>query len=170
MVEPIYRKSSGEIIWKWHRRVVYYSSCIGDEAARFLFLAQSDRLSEVDRRQYKKMIELNECGEFAMSDELLENSLLILSRLLYKHYGQKTIMLIDEYDVPLDKAYRSGYYDDMVRFIKSLFGQALKTNSNLYFAVLTGCLRILKETIFTGLNNFKVYTVKEVVTILSGGL
>ncbi len=137
-------------------------SGIGDEASRFLFLAQSDRLSEIDRKQYRKIIELNEYGEFAMSDELLENSLLILSRLLHKHYGKRTIILIDEYDVPLDKAYQSGYYDAMVRFIKSLFGQALKTNSSLHFAVLTGCLRISKETIFTGLNNFKVYTVKEV--------
>lgn len=137
-------------------------SGIGDEASRFLFLEQSDRLSEIDRKQYKKMIELNEYGEFAMSDELLENSLLILSRLLHKHYGKRTIIMIDEYDVPLDKAYQAGYYDAMVKFIKSLFGQALKTNSSLYFAVLTGCLRISKETIFMGLNNFKVYTVKEV--------
>ena len=92
-------------------------SGIGDEASRFLFLAQSDRLSEIDRKQYRKIIELNEYGEFAMSDELLENSLLILSRLLHKHYGKRTIILIDEYDVPLDKAYLSGYYDAMVRCI-----------------------------------------------------
>ncbi len=103
-------------------------SSIGDEASRFLFLAQSDRLSEIDYKQYEKIIELNDCGEFTMSNELLENSLLILSRLLHKHYGQKTIILIDEYDVPLDKAYQSGYYDLMVKFIKALFGQALKTN------------------------------------------
>ena len=135
---------------------------IGNEASGFLFLAQSDRLSEIDRRQYEKITELNERGEFSMSDELLENSLFILSRLLHKHYGQKVIILIDEYDVPLDKAYQSGYYDAMLRFMKALFGQALKTNSSLYFAVLTGCLRISKESIFTGLNNFKVYTVKEV--------
>ena len=79
-----------------------------------------------------------------------------------KHYGKNTIILIDEYDVPLDKAYQSGYYDDMVSLMRSLFGQALKTNNSLYFAVLTGCLRICKESIFTGLNNFNVYTVKSV--------
>ncbi|MDE6054718.1 MAG: ATP-binding protein [Lachnospiraceae bacterium] len=137
-------------------------SIIGDEASRFLFLAQSDKLSDIDHKQYKKIIELNDCGEFTMSNELLENSLLILSRLLHKHYGQKTIILIDEYDVPLDKAYRSQYYDAMVELIRALFGTALKTNSSLHFAVLTGCLRISKESIFTGLNNFSVYTVKDV--------
>ncbi len=72
------------------------------------------------------------------------------------------MILIDEYDVPLDKAYQSGYYDDMVDLIRNLFGNAFKTNENLYFAVLTGCLRISKESIFTGLNNFNVYTVKDV--------
>ncbi len=86
----------------------------------------------------------------------------MLSRFLQKHYGQKTVVLIDEYDVPLDRAYQSGYYEAMVDFIRSLFGQVLKTNSSLYFAVLTGCLRISKESIFTGLNNFKVYTIKDV--------
>lgn len=135
---------------------------IGDEASRFFFLSQSDKLSEIERQQYKKLIELDEKGEFAMSDELLENSLLMLSRFLQKHFGQKTIILIDEYDVPLDKAYQSNYYDDMTRFVKALFGQALKTNSSLFFAVLTGCLRISKESIFTGLNNFNVYTMKDV--------
>lgn len=97
-----------------------------------------------------------------MADSLLKDSLQLLSCCLQKHYGQKTIILIDEYDVPLDKAYRSGYYDLMIDFIRTMFGQALKTNSSLYFAVLTGCLRISKESIFTGFNNFKVYTVKEV--------
>jgi len=137
-----------------------FSIC--DEASRFLFLAQSDKLSEIDHKQYEKIIELNDMGEFTMSNELLENSLFILSRLLHKHYGQKTIVLIDEYDVPLDKAYQAGYYDAMVKFIRGLFGRALKTNSSLYFAVLTGCLRISKESIFTGLNNFNVYTIKDV--------
>ena len=85
----------------------------------------------------------------------------MLSRFLQKHYGQKAIILIDEYDVPLDKAYQSGYYDAMVALIRALFGQALKTNSSLYFAVLTGCLRISRESIFTGFNNFNVYTVKD---------
>ena len=135
---------------------------IGNEAMRFQFLMQSDRLTEAEHRQYEKMISFNDDGEFAMSDVLLKSSLLILSQLLKKHYGQEVVMLIDEYDVPLDKAYQSGYYDDMVELIKSLFGNAFKTNDSLYFAVLTGCLRISKESIFTGLNNFKVYTVKDV--------
>jgi hypothetical protein len=82
--------------------------------------------------------------------------------LLKRHYGKEVVILIDEYDVPLDKAYQSGYYDDMVDLIRNLFGNAFKTNENLYFAVLTGCLRISKESIFTGLNNFNVYTVKDV--------
>ncbi len=137
-------------------------SIIGNEAVRFSFLSDSDRLHETERQQYGKLIELDEAGEFAMSEELLENSLLMLSRFLQKHYGQKTVVLIDEYDVPLDRAYQSGYYEAMVDFIRSLFGQVLKTNSSLYFAVLTGCLRISKESIFTGLNNFKVYTIKDV--------
>ena len=115
-------------------------SIIGNEAVRFSFLADSGNLNKTERQQYTKLIELNETGSFAMSDELLENSLLMLSRFLQKHYEQKTIILIDEYDVPLDKAYQAGYYDTMVNFIRTLFGQALKTNSSLYFAVLTGCL------------------------------
>lgn len=135
---------------------------IGDEALRFAFLSESDGLMETERRQFTKLIELDDKGEYSMSDEMLAKSLLFLSRLLEKHYGKKTIILIDEYDVPLDKAYQSGYYDSMVNFIKTLFGQALKTNDSLKFAVLTGCLRISKESIFTGLNNFKVYTVKDV--------
>lgn len=136
-------------------------SIIGTEALRFQFLTQSAALTETERQQYQKIISLNENGEYAMSDGLLEDSLLILSQLLQKHYGQKTILLIDEYDVPLDKAYQSGYYNDMVEFMKTLFGQVLKTNDSLYFAVLTGCLRISKESIFTGLNNFDIYTIKD---------
>lgn len=139
-----------------------FKTLIGNEAIRFLFLLDSDKLNEIEHRQFAKLIELDDSGEFAMSDNLLENSLLILSRLLRKHYGQKTIILIDEYDVPLDKAYQAGYYDAMVKFIRALFGNALKTNDSLYSAVLTGCFRISRESIFTGLNNFKVYTVKDV--------
>ncbi len=135
---------------------------IGTEALRFQFLMQSEHLSEIERQQYKALIQINEKGLFAMEDEVLKNSLLMLSRFLRKHYGKNVIILIDEYDVPLDKAYQSGYYDSMVKLIGILFGQALKTNDNLHFAVLTGCLRISKESIFTGLNNFKVYTVKDV--------
>ena len=137
-------------------------SVIGNEAVKFSFLADSDRLNKTERQQYTKLIKLDDKGEFAMSDELLENSLLMLSLFLQKHYGQKTIILIDEYDVPLDKAYQSGYYDTMVNLIRIMFSQALKTNNSLYFAILTGCLRISKESIFTGFNNFNVYTVKDV--------
>ena len=137
-------------------------SVIGDEALRFSFLSESDKLTETERQQYAKLIELDDRGEYAMSDELLSKSFLTLSRFLQKHYGQKTILLIDEYDVPLDKAYQSGYYDAMVDLIGTMFGRVLKTNSSLGFAVLTGCLRISKESIFTGLNNFNVYTVKDV--------
>lgn len=97
-----------------------------------------------------------------MADELLKDSLLLLSQFLHTHCGQRAIILIDEYDVPLDKAYQAGYYDSIVKLIGMLFGQALKTNDSLYFAVLTGCLRISKESIFTGLNNFNVYTVGDV--------
>ena len=82
--------------------------------------------------------------------------------LLEKHYGQKVILLIDEYDVPLDKAFQAGYYDEMVSLIRNLLGNALKTNDSLYFAVLTGCLRISKESVFTGLNNLKVHTISDV--------
>ncbi len=137
-------------------------SVIGDEAIRFPFLSESERLTEIERQQYRKLVELDHNGEYAMSDELLSKSLLTLSRFLQKHYEQSTIILIDEYDVPLDKAYQAGYYDAMVELIRNLFGRALKTNSSLHFAVLTGCLRISKESIFTGFNNFNVYTVKDV--------
>ena len=135
---------------------------IGKEAQRFQVLMQSDRLTELEHQQYKTLIHMNDKGIFTMEDEVLKDSLFTLSQLLKKHYEQDVIMLIDEYDVPLDKAYQSGYYDDMVELIRSLFGNAFKTNDSLYFAVLTGCLRISKESIFTGLNNFKVYTVKDV--------
>ena len=135
---------------------------VGREAQRFQFLMQSDKLSELEHQQYRALINVNEMGIFTMGDEILKDSLLTLSQLLKKHYGQEVVMLIDEYDVPLDKAYQSGYYDDMVDLIRSLFGNAFKTNDSLYFAVLTGCLRISKESIFTGLNNFNVYTVKDV--------
>lgn len=96
------------------------------------------------------------------ADDILVDSLRILSELLEKHYGRKAILLIDEYDVPLDKAFQKGYYDEMVSLIRNLLGNALKTNENLYFAVLTGCLRISRESIFTGLNNLKVHTISDV--------
>ena len=137
-------------------------SIIGNEALRFQFLLQSEALSATERKQYRKLIELNDAGEFSMSDGLLKESLLMLTRFLHKYYGQKAIVLIDEYDVPLDKAYQGRYYDDMVELLRALFGQVLKTNGSLYFAVLTGCLRISRESIFTGLNNLNVYTIKNI--------
>lgn len=135
---------------------------IGKEAMRFHFLMKSDTLTELECRQYKAIVKMDEEGNFIMTDEVLKDSLLTLSQLLHKHYGRTAIILIDEYDVPLDQAYQSGYYDNMVDLLKGLYGQALKTNDSLAFAVLTGCLRISKESIFTGLNNFNVYTVKDV--------
>lgn len=135
---------------------------LAEEALRFEFLLQSDGLTDIEHKRYQNIVAINDKGEFLMSDKFLKDSLYLLSIFLQKHYGKNTIILIDEYDVPLDKAYQSGYYDDMVSLMRSLFGQALKTNNSLYFAVLTGCLRICKESIFTGLNNFNVYTVKSV--------
>ena len=135
---------------------------IGNEAMRFQFLMQSPRLTEIERRRYEALISIDKGGDYTMSDALLKSSLQTLSQLLQKHYGQSAVILVDEYDVPLDKAYQSGYYDSMVELIKVLFGNAFKTNDGLKFAVLTGCLRISKESIFTGLNNFKVYTIKDV--------
>ena len=135
---------------------------IGKEALRFQFLMHSDRLTEADRSQYAALVSMDKTGAFTMSDELLKDSLQTLSQLLHKHYGQSVVMLIDEYDVPLDKAYQSGYYDSMVELVRILFGNAFKTNDSLNLAVLTGCLRISKESIFTGLNNFRVYTIRDV--------
>ena len=125
-----------------------------------LFLAESTHLTENERSKYQMMIHL-ESGKYSADEEMLVSSLQILSQLLYKHYGQNTIILIDEYDVPLDKAFQHGYYREMVTLIRGLFGNALKTNSFLQFAVMTGCLRISKESIFTGLNNFKVYAAND---------
>lgn len=96
-----------------------------------------------------------------MTDEALINSLYVLCGLLHRHYGKKVILLIDEYDVPLDKAQQFGYYDQMLLLIRSLFAQALKSNGSLYFAVLTGCLRIARESIFTGLNNMNVFSITD---------
>ena len=135
---------------------------IGKEAMRFRFLLKSDRIDDAERSQYEALVSMDKTGAFTMSDELLKDSLQTLSQLLQRHYGQSVIMLIDEYDVPLDKAYQSEYYDSMVELVRILFGNAFKTNDSLKFAVLTGCLRISKESIFTGLNNFKVYTVRDV--------
>lgn len=135
-------------------------SIIGTAALRFQFLADSPRLSNEDKSLYRQLIKIDDSGKqgFSMPPEVLADSLRMLSELLRKHYGQNVILLIDEYDVPLDKAQQAGYYAEMVTLIRSLFGQALKTNDSLYFAVLTGCLRIAKESIFTGLNNMNVFS------------
>ena len=138
----------------------HLSELIGMESERFQFLLDSDRLSDNDKKKYHALIDLSE-GHYSMDKGLLTSSLQILSQLLSKHYNQKTIILIDEYDVPLDKAFQHGYYTEMVSLIRGLLGQALKTNDFLQFAVLTGCLRVSKESIFTGLNNFKVLSISD---------
>lgn len=136
---------------------------IGDEARRFDFLRISARLSEDEKESYARLTKTGsgEEGLYAMTEKVAAASLKTLSQLLEKHYGQKVILLIDEYDVPLDKAFQAGYYDEMVSLIRNLLGNALKTNDSLYFAVLTGCLRISKESIFTGLNNLNVMTISD---------
>lgn len=133
---------------------------MGKEINRVSFLADSDKLTQIEREQYKGLTIMKN-GRLAFDKEKLISSLQLLSQLLYKHYGKKTVILIDEYDVPLDKAFQNGYYNEMVSLIRGLFGQALKTNEFLQFAVLTGCLRISKESIFTGLNNFKVMSITD---------
>ena len=137
---------------------------IGKEAMRFQFLLESERLSDIEKDSYRKLIRIEEDSQaiFDMADAVLTDSLQTLSQLLSKHYDRKVILLIDEYDVPLDKAFQNNYYDEMVLLIRSLFGSVLKTNDSLYFAVLTGCLRISKESIFTGLNNLKVHGISDV--------
>ena len=127
---------------------------IDREIDRHYYLKTSDVLTDEDRTLFTKMLH----GQ----DDNIEDSIRMLSKLLYKHYGQKVVILIDEYDVPLDKAFQNGYYKEMVSLIRGLFGQALKTNEFLQFAVLTGCMRISKESIFTGLNNLKVLSVADV--------
>ena len=125
------------------------------EAERYQLLADSDRLTETDKRNYFELLRME-------TQETVMVSLALLSRLLYKHFGKKTLILIDEYDVPLAKAQQSGYYEEMASLIRSIFEQALKTNDSLYFAVLTGCLRVSKESIFTGLNNPKIFSIADV--------
>ena len=125
------------------------------EVFRLSFLAESKKVLDKEKAAFERF--LNE--QDTLDD--VQESLKMLSSLLYQHYGQKTNLLIDEYDVPLDKAFQHGYYKEMVALIRSLFGQALKTNDYLQFAVLTGCLRVSKESIFTGLNNFKVLSITD---------
>ena len=128
-------------------------SILSTEMDRHYYLKTSDALTDEDKAYFVKML--------TGTDENINDSLRKLSQLLYKHYGKKVVILIDEYDVPLDKAYQNGYYHEMVSLIRGLFGQALKTNDYLQFAILTGCLRISKESIFTGLNNFKVLSIMD---------
>ena len=130
------------------------------EADRFDFLKNSDKLTDNEKQRYGALVRMQD-GKYAMDEDTLESALQTLSELLYRHYGQKVIILIDEYDVPLDKAYQNGYYREMVSMIRSLFGEALKTNEFLQFAVLTGCLRVSKESIFTGLNNFRIFSITD---------
>ncbi len=146
---------------KYEAAVAALRRVIGNEACRFDFLAESERLGQNDKGLYSGLTDVKD-GKFLMTDDLLTDSLQTLSQLLEKHYGQKVILLLDEYDVPLDKAFQGGYYDEMVSLIRNLLGNALKTNDSLYFAVLTGCLRISKESIFTGLNNLKIHTISDV--------
>ena len=119
------------------------------------FLLESDALSDYDKLEYKELLNNN------MSEAAFCGGLKILSELLEKHYGTKVVLLIDEYDVPLAKAFENGYYDRMIFLIRSLLEQALKTNDSLKFAVMTGCMRISKESIFTGLNNLKVLSITD---------
>ena len=125
------------------------------EMLQLSFLAESDRISEKEKYSFRRFLDEQDTRED------VQDSLKMLSGLLYGYYGRKVILLIDEYDVPLDKAFQHGYYREMTALIRSLFSQALKTNDALYFAVLTGCLRVSKESIFTGLNNFKVLSVAD---------
>ena len=137
---------------------------IGNEAARFRFLNNSDRLTDDEKESYAQLTEVgsSQGGIYTMTEKVAAASLKTLSQLLSRHFGQKVILLIDEYDVPLDKAFQSGYYDEMLSLMRNVLGNALKTNDSLYFAVLTGCLRISKESIFTGLNNLKIHTISDV--------
>lgn len=132
------------------------SRVLKKEARRHQYLLKSDKLTDVDRDS------LQELYTRYLDEDVQQESISLLSEMLGKHYGTGVIILIDEYDVPLDKAYQNHYYPQMVRLIRSLFSQALKTNKALEFAVITGCLRIAKESIFTGLNNFKIRSVSDI--------
>ena len=125
---------------------------IGGEARRFQYLLESKKLTDYDKDAYRNLLKTD------MDEAILCSSLKLLSELLCKHHGKKVILLIDEYDVPLDKAFQHGYYKEMVSLIRGLFGQALKTNDDLQFAVLTGCLRVSKESIFIFPNIYIYFT------------
>ena len=132
-------------------------SVLRSEFLRHNDLFQSEQLSEQDKISFHRLLNFDrDCD-----DDSLGDSLRVLSELLEKHYAQKVVILIDEYDVPLDKANFYGYYDEMVALIRNLLGQTLKTNGSMFFAVLTGCLRVSKESIFTGLNDVKVHSITD---------
>ncbi len=158
-VVSITLKGTGSLEFQTARGIL--CSIIGNEAMRFAFLENSPRLSDREKEQYRQLVNVDTSGRqaFIMPNEVLEDSLRMLCKLLWKHYDQKVILLIDEYDVPLDKAQQYGYYDEMSSLLRGILGQALKTNASLQFAVLTGCLRVAKESIFTGLNNLRVLTI-----------
>ena len=128
---------------------------VNREARRVQFLLDSDRLTAVDKALFSELLDRE------MEEDTLVSSLQELTELLEIHFGQQVIVLIDEYDVPLAKANQNGYYDEMALLLRNFFENVLKTNDSLEFAVLTGCLRIAKESIFTGLNNFKVYSITD---------
>ncbi len=130
-------------------------SVIAEAADRLSFLERSENLEERDKEKFRAL------RHYSMSKQAMTDSLWTLCHLLEKHYGRKTVLLIDEYDVPLQKAFYHHYYDEMEQLIRSMFSQVLKTNESLEFAVLTGCLRISKESIFTGMNNLHVLTVAD---------
>ena len=137
-----------------------FTNIVANEARRFAFLLASDKLTEKDKDEYRALIAMRE-GIYTMDEKILVTSLQKLSGLLCKHYAKQAILLIDEYDVPLDKAFQNGYYREMVTLLRGIFGNALKSNPFLKFAVLTGCLRVSKESIFTGMNNFKVLSITD---------
>ena len=138
-------------------------STVGNEALRFYDILTSDKLTDREKEIYEQLITVDKTGQgiYAMSDAVLMGSLKTLSMLLEKYYGTKVIILIDEYDVPLAKANDHGYYEQMIVLLRGMFEQVLKTNDSLFFAVLTGCLRVSKESIFTGLNNLNVFTITD---------
>jgi len=131
------------------------SRVIKKEARRHQYLLESDRLTNIDKSC------LQELYNRYLDEDVQQESLSLLSEMLKKHFREGVVILIDEYDVPLDKAYENKYYDRMVSHIRCMLSAALKTNENLEFAVITGCLWIAKESIFTGLNHFKVYAVTD---------
>lgn len=136
---------------------------IGEEAMRFYDLLDSDKISSAEKNLYRQLIKVDMTGRgmYDIPDDVLMGSLRTLSMLLEKHYGRKAVLLIDEYDVPLAKANEQGYYDQMITLVRGMFERALKTNTSLQFAVLTGCLRVSKESIFTGLNNLKIFSIAD---------